>query len=69
MHSIAGKVMTKRGRPSKLTEAVRTELLAIVEANPTFRWEELRIELDRRTGIELHTQTIHKQSLSVTASR
>jgi transposase len=52
--------MAKRGRPSRLTEADRMELRAIVESNPTATWGALQSDLQSRTGVKAHVQTIQK---------
>lgn len=52
--------MPRRGRPSKLTEAHRMELKGIVAANPTATLAALQSELQRRTGVNAHAQTIQK---------
>ncbi len=52
--------MTRRGRPNRLTEADRRELRTIVDSNPTATWDVLRSELQGRTGVKVHVQTIQK---------
>lgn len=50
--------MSKRGRPAKLTAEQREELRAIVAANRTATLEEVSEELQRRTGVTAHVQTL-----------
>ena len=52
--------MRRRGRPCRLTEEHQEHLKSIVADNPTITLEELRSELQRRTGLEAHAQTIKK---------
>ena len=52
--------MAKRGRPYRITDEQRDVLLAIVEATPGATLEEIRGELKRQAGIEVHRQTIEK---------
>ena len=52
--------MRRRGRPCRLTEEHHEYLKSIVADNPTITLEELRSELQRRTGLEAHAQTIKK---------
>ena len=50
--------MSKRGRPLKLGAEQRRELSAIVEADRTATLEEIGQELQRRTGVKAHGQTL-----------
>lgn len=50
--------MADRGRPRKIQAEHISALLAIVETNPGATMAEIQRELERRTGIEAHTQTI-----------
>jgi transposase len=50
--------MSKRGRPPKLKAEHRQELSAIAEANRTATLEEIQLELERRTGLRAHEQTL-----------
>lgn len=52
--------MAKQGRPPKLSGEDIATLKAIVEANPTATMDEIRVELERRTGTSAHGQTIEK---------
>jgi transposase len=52
--------MAKQGRPPKLSDEHVTTLKAIVEANPTATMEEIQRELQRRSGLWAHGQTIEK---------
>jgi transposase len=52
--------VVKRGRPLKIGEEQRAVLVTIVESNPTATWEEVQAELARRTGMEVHAQTIER---------
>lgn len=52
--------MTRRGRPTKLQDEHRAVLLDIIEANPTATTDEVCNELERRTGVRAHGQTIQK---------
>lgn len=52
--------MARRGRPPKLNDEQRSELIAIVVSKPTATLEELQQELLRRTGVRAHSQTIQK---------
>jgi len=50
--------MSKSRRPPKLKAEHRQELSAIVEANRTATLEEIQLELERRTGLRAHEQTL-----------
>ena len=52
--------MRRRGRPCRLTAEHQEHLKSIVADNPTITLEDLRSELQRRTGLEAHVQTIKK---------
>lgn len=52
--------MGQKGRPQKLSDTERAELVALVIANPTATLGELQRELSRRTGTEAHEATITK---------
>ena len=52
--------MPIRGRPCRLTEEHQAHLKSIVADHPVLTLEELRNELQRRTGLEAHAQTIKK---------
>ena len=52
--------MGQGGRPEKLSDAQRAELVALVMANSTVTLGELQQELLRRTGVEAHEATIAK---------
>lgn len=52
--------MAKGGRPPRLGETERLELVRIVEADPTATLAEIQRELKRRTGVQAHTQTLRK---------
>lgn len=52
--------MAKRGRPPRLSEVDRAALVEIVRGKLTATLEELRVELQRRTGVKAHAQTIQK---------
>lgn len=52
--------MAKQGRPPKLSDEHVSVLKAIVEADPTATMAEIQRELERRTGVRAHGQTIEK---------
>jgi transposase len=52
--------MAKTGRPTKIQAADAAHLMAIVQADRTATLDEIRQEFKRRTGIEVHAQTIIK---------
>lgn len=52
--------MANRGRPPKLSDEDVATLKAIVEANPTATMAEIQRELERRSGVHAHAQTIEK---------
>ena len=52
--------MSRQGRPPKLTPEHRQILQAMVSEMATATLGELQRELKRRTGVEVHVQTIHK---------
>jgi len=52
--------MAKQGRPPKLSDEHVAVLQAIVEADPTATMEEIQRELERRSGVRAHGQTIEK---------
>lgn len=52
--------MAKMGRPAKIQADDATHLVAIVESDHTATLTEIRHELKRRTGIDVHEQTIVK---------
>jgi toxin ParE1/3/4 len=56
----AGAAMSRPGKPPTLTPEHRQTLQAMVSEMPTATRGELQRELKRRTGVEVHVQTIHK---------
>lgn len=52
--------MAKMGRPAKIQADDATQLVAIVESDRTATLSEVRHEFKRRTGIDVHEQTIVK---------
>lgn len=52
--------MVKPGRPVEIQSEHRAVLMAIVAANPGATLDELRTELERRTGLRARGQTIRK---------
>lgn len=50
--------MSKRGRPRKLSAEHHQTLAAIVDGNRTATVEEIQVELERRTGVKVHEQTL-----------
>ena len=61
--------MPIRGRPYRLTEEYQAHLKSIVADHPVLTLEELRNELQRRTGLEAHVQTIKKSLDAARVSR
>ena len=52
--------MAGRGRPPRLGEDELSELKRIVENDPTATLAEIQYELERRTGVQAHEQTLLK---------
>ena len=52
--------MANRGRPCKVAGEDRTALIAIVEQNPMATLDEVQVELARRTGLEVHRETVER---------
>ncbi len=61
--------MSRRGRPWRLTEEHRMQLKTFAASNPTATLEGLQSELQRRTGIKAHVQTIKKALQEVGVER
>lgn len=52
--------MARRGRPARLNEAQRLDLISIVTNKPMATLAELQRELQARTGVKAHGQTLQK---------
>lgn len=52
--------MAKRGRPFRIQTEHHLELRAIVESNPMSTLGEIQSELERRTGVHAHFQTLQR---------